>query len=240
VVDLRKIWDERASDWLAWARTPGHDSYWYYSAGFFDDIVPSPPAKVLEVGCGEGRVARDLASHNHSVVAMDSSRFLANEAREADPKSAYLVGDGTLLPFRDARFDIVVSYNSLQDVDDMPAAVGEAARVLRDSGRFCVCIVHPIRDAGSFASEAGDAPFSISDSYFEARTYEESIERDGLQMTFTSWRYSLEQYARALEDAGFLIERVREPLPDHAFTDRRQDRSQRVPMFLFIRAVKSV
>jgi SAM-dependent methyltransferase len=238
-VDLRKIWDERASDWLAWARTPGHDSYWYYAAGFFDDIVPPSPTHVLEVGCGEGRVARELTSRKHSVVAIDSSHFLVNEAQAADPQSAYLVGDGTLLPFPDARFDVVVSYNSLQDVDDMPAAVREAARVLRDNGRFCVCVVHPLRDAGSFVSEEGDAPFSISGSYFEARMYEESIERDGLQMTFTSWRCSLEGYARALEDAGFLIERVREPLPDREATGPHRERSRRVPMFLFIRAVKS-
>jgi SAM-dependent methyltransferase len=238
-VDLKKIWDKRASDWLAWARTPGHDSYWNYSAGFFDDIVPPSPAYVLEVGCGEGRVARDLASRNHSVVAIDSSRFLVNEARAADPEAAYLVGDGTLLPFPDARFDVVVSYNSLQDVDDMPAAIRESARVLRDGGRFCVCVVHPIRDSGSFGSEEGDAPFSISDSYFEARLYNESFERGGLQMTFTSWRYSLEGYARALEDAGFLIERAREPLPDQGATGPHRERSRRIPAFLFIRAVKS-
>ena len=160
------------------------------------------------------------------------------EAREADPRSAYLVGDGTLLPFPDALFDVVVSYNSLQDVDDMPAAVREAARVLRDNGRFCVCVVHPIRDAGSFVSEEGDAAFSISD-YFEARLYDESFERDGLQMTFTSWRYSIEGYARALEDASFLVERVREPLPDRKATGPRHERSQRIPAFLFMRAVKS-
>jgi hypothetical protein len=58
-------------------------------------------------------------------------------------------------------------------------------------------------------------------------------------MTFTSWRCSLEGYARALEDAGFLIERVREPLPDREATGPHRERSRRVPMFLFIRAVKS-
>jgi SAM-dependent methyltransferase len=239
-VDLRKIWDQRASDWLAWARTPEHDAYWYYAVGFLDEIVPRSPGDVLEVGCGEGRVARDLASRRHSVVAIDSSPLLVKEARAADPQSAYLVGDGTLLPFPDARFDVVVSYNSLQDVDDMPATVLEAARVLRNDGRFCMCVVHPVRDAGSFVSEERDAPFSISDSYLEARLYEESIERDGLQMTFTSWHYSLEGYARALENAGLLIELIREPAPEHAFADRRWERSQRVPMFLFLRAVKSV
>jgi hypothetical protein len=57
-------------------------------------------------------------------------------------------------------------------------------------------------------SEDPDADLLISGSYLEARLYEESFERDGLQMTFSSWRYPLEDYARAIEDAGLVIERV--------------------------------
>jgi hypothetical protein len=41
--------------------------------------------------------------------------------------------------------------------------------------------------------------------------FEDTFERDGLQVTLAGWRYSLEEYARALEDAGLLIERLREP-----------------------------
>ena len=53
--------EERAAGWLAWARTPGHDAYWTYRDAFFD-LVPAPGAATLEVGCGEGRVARDLVA----------------------------------------------------------------------------------------------------------------------------------------------------------------------------------
>ena len=34
------FWESEASNWIAWARTPGHDSYWEYSEAFFRDIVP--------------------------------------------------------------------------------------------------------------------------------------------------------------------------------------------------------
>jgi Methyltransferase domain len=64
----------QAGDWLAWARTPGHDSYWYLRDAFFEEILPAPGRLTLEVGCGEGRVARDLAAHGHRVVALDASR----------------------------------------------------------------------------------------------------------------------------------------------------------------------
>jgi SAM-dependent methyltransferase len=231
----------QAGDWLAWARTPGHDSYWYYRDAFFEEILPAPGRLTLEVGCGEGRVARDLAAHGHRVVALDASPTLAATAAAADPDGRYLVADAAALPFDNESFDIVVAYNSLMDVDEMPAAVAEAARVLVPGGRLCVCVTHPTADAGRFQSKEPDAPFVIPGSYLGRHRVEEPFERDGLTMTFTGWRYSLEEYARALEDAGLLIERLREPpAPATALTARPgYERWQRLPNFLHLRAVKT-
>jgi hypothetical protein len=50
-------WEDQAENWLAWARTPGHDAYWSYRDAFFP-LLPAPGRRTLEVGCGEGRVAR--------------------------------------------------------------------------------------------------------------------------------------------------------------------------------------
>jgi len=47
-------WEREARNWIAWARTPGPDSYWEYSPSFFQ-IVPPPGRATLEIGCGEGR-----------------------------------------------------------------------------------------------------------------------------------------------------------------------------------------
>src|SRR5262245_24605603 len=60
-------WEDQAENWLAWARTPGHDAYWSYRDLFFR-LLPAPGRRTLEVGCGEGRVARDLAARGHRVV----------------------------------------------------------------------------------------------------------------------------------------------------------------------------
>jgi SAM-dependent methyltransferase len=239
-VRLAVGWEREAENWVRWARTPGHDAYWYYREPFFERIVPSPGRQTLEIGCGEGRVARDLARHGHKVIAVDASPTLVRYAQEADPNSRYLVADATSLAFPDEAFDLVVAYNSLMDVSDMPAAVHEAARVLEAGGRFCICVTHPLSDAGTFGSYEPDAAFTISGSYLAQRPYEGHFERDGLQFTFRGQCYLLEDYAKALEDAGFLIEMLREPAADATAAAERPSyrRWQRLPMFLHLRAIK--
>jgi ubiquinone/menaquinone biosynthesis C-methylase UbiE len=156
----REHWERQASNWAAWARTPDFDAYWKYATAFFE-LVPAPRGRTLEIGCGEGRVARDLAARGHRVVAVDASAELLALARAADPGGSYLRCDAAALPFADASFDLVVFYNSLMDVDDMEGSVREGARVLSRGGHLCACVTHPMADAGRFESGEPDAPFVI-------------------------------------------------------------------------------
>jgi SAM-dependent methyltransferase len=240
VVTSESQWEQQAQQWVRWARTPGHDAYWYYSPSFLDTVVPRPGRRTLEIGCGEGRVARDLAHRGHTVVALDTSPTLVRAAKAADPTGRYLLADAATLPFHDASVDLVVAYNSLMDVSDMPAVVAEAARVLRPGRHLCVSVTHPLSDAGSFAGQQPKAPFTIPGTYLGRRRFEGTFERDGLQMTFHGWCYPLEDYARALEDAGLLLELLREPAASEAAVSRNPSwrRWQRLPMFLQLRAVK--
>lgn len=233
-------WERQAQNWISWARTPGHDVYWLYSPLFFE-LVPPPARATLEIGCGEGRVARDLAARGHRVTGVDASPTLLAAAREADGHGRYLVADAADLPFADASFDLAVAYNSLMDVGDMPGAVREAARVLEPGGRLCACVTHPLMDAGRWTSRDADAAFVVEGSYFGRRRFQGTFTRSGLEMTFHGWCYPLEDYARALENAGFLVEAFREPaIPDGdpAFErDPVEARLRQIPMFLFLRAV---
>jgi ubiquinone/menaquinone biosynthesis C-methylase UbiE len=119
------------------------------------------------------------------------------------------------------------------DVDDMEGSVSEAARVLKPGGRMCVCVTHPLADAGSFSSGEPNSPFVIEGSYLGPRRwFHGTAEKDGLTMKFAGWAYPLEAYAQALEKVGFRIEALREP-------SASDERWRRIPMFLMWRAVKA-
>jgi len=240
-VGSREDWESEAERWVEWARAPGHDAYWYYRESFFDEILPPPGRQTLELGCGEGRVARDLVARAHRIVGIDISSSLLRHAKEADATGRYVIGDATALPFRDGAFDLVVAYNSLMDVDDMPAAVGEIGRVLEPGSRLAISVTHPLSDSGRFSGREPDAPFVIEGSYLGTRRFEGTFERNGLTMTFRGWCHPLEEYVRALEDAGLVVERVREPAASDAALAAggvSERRWSRIPMFLQLLARK--
>jgi hypothetical protein len=86
--------------------------------------------------------------------------------------------------------------------------VREVARVLEPGSRFALATLHPVNTA------------SVAGGYLTTRRYDETIERDGIPMTFSSLHHSLEGYVAFLRDAGFVIEDLREiqvdgtPMPD--------------------------
>jgi SAM-dependent methyltransferase len=230
-------WTEQAENWILWARSED-DSYWHYRDAFFG-LVPAPGERTLDVGCGEGRVTRDLRARGHRVVGVDAVAALVDAARELDPEGEYVVADSADLPFEDESFDFAVAYNSLMDMDDMDGAVRELARVLRPGSRFCACVTHPINDAGRFEPDDVGGPFFI-DTYRGSRRYDETFERFGHEIRFVGWCYPLEGYTRPLEEAGFLIEAIREPPIPVTRLEQwpRAERRLRIPNFLMLRAVK--
>jgi len=201
---LSDAWDGNAADWIVWAREPDHDSYWRFHRGRFLGLVPDPGQLTIDVGCGEGRVGRDLAARGHTVIGVDASAALTQACVHHPHGHPGMVGDAARLPVRGGVADLVVAFMSLHDVDDLDGAVAEAARILRTGGRFHLAIVHPINSAGTFADEpaADVAPFVIAGSYTDTFCYVDGVNRDGLTMTFHGCHRPLTTYARALRAAG--------------------------------------
>jgi SAM-dependent methyltransferase len=240
LMDLRDSWEAQASQWIQWARAPGHDSYWRFHRDQFLDLLPPPGRRTVDIGCGEGRFTRELKKRGHQVIGVESSTSLVVAARASDPSMDIRLADAAALPLEDASADLAVAFMSLHDIEAMPAAVREAARILESGGRLCLAIVHPINSAGRFQQTTVDAPFIIQGEYLRAFRYADTVERAGLTMTFHSQHRPLEAYFMALEAAGLLVEALRESsIPEHAIVAEADRRWQRVPLFPHLRARRS-
>jgi SAM-dependent methyltransferase len=230
LVKLRNAWEENAQDWVRWAREPGHDSYWRFHRERFLDLVPPAGRLTLDIGCGEGRVTRDLQALGHTVIGVDASEAMITAAREADPGGEYVVADAASLPFPDGHADLMVAFMSLMDVDDMAGSTRELARVLGPEGKLALAVVHPINSGHDLDREHPEDRLVLVENYFDRRFYRDEIERNGLRMTFESRHWTLEDYFDAILGAGFQVEALRE-IPDPA-----HPRWSRYPLFLHVLA----
>lgn len=233
-MELSDFWERQAEDWVRWAREPGHDSYWLFHRDRFLELLPPPGSLTVDVGCGEGRLSRHLKELGHTVLAVDRSPTMVRHAREADSELDVREADAAALPLDDGAADLVVSFMSLMNTDDLGGAVREASRVLAPGGRYCVATVHPLNSAGGFVSREPNAAFVIEGSYFDRFDKEVPVERDGLRMTFLDAHRPLEEYFRAFQDAGLAVERLCE-IPDTS-DDEGAARWRRIPLFLHLRA----
>ena len=96
--------------------------------GFVTEQLPSAPARVLEVGCGRGDLARAVAESGYEVVAIDphapaGELFRATSLEEfAGPEP----------------FDAVVASLALHHVADLPGALDKIVSLLRPTGSLIV------------------------------------------------------------------------------------------------------
>lgn len=229
-------WSRVAADWISWARAPNHDAFWAYRDAL-TGFVGKGSGEAIDVGCGEGRVARVLKAAGYRVTAVDPVRELVAAAEAAGSADAFATAPATDLPFADGSFDLALAYNVLMDVEDVQAAVREIRRVLRPSGTLVISIVHPFADRGRFEEKGGSEPrFVLEGNYFERERFEGVDERDGLTMRFAGWSQPLSAYAAALEAAGLAITALNEPRPASGPEFAHLERWNRLPLFLWLKA----
>ncbi|WIM68818.1 class I SAM-dependent methyltransferase [Corynebacterium breve] len=109
-------------------------------ARLIDAIAPRD-ARILDAGCGQGRVGGYLAEQGHTVVGTDIDEILIDYAQKLYPDSAWYVGDLSKDPIPEGNFDIAVSAGNVMgflDPNGRREALQHVYDALRGDGRFVV------------------------------------------------------------------------------------------------------
>jgi SAM-dependent methyltransferase len=133
-------------------------------AGALFSLLPPPPARVLDCGCGTGWLAYFLAQRGYDVVAVDVSADAVTLARthplfREGGSPQFLVADSEALTFA-SEFDAVVFFDSLHHTLDERKALAGAFRALRLGG---VCVVLEPGRGHARKSRAIDEAYDVTD-----------------------------------------------------------------------------
>jgi len=118
--------------------------------GWINEHLPDMTGKsILDIGCGNGALLRELSPKVRAGVGIDASSRLVNLARQcASPKNniIYHVVDGPVIPLEDHTIDVVISMLSFRYLDWDPI-MKEIERVLRKDGKLIVVdmVTAPVR-----------------------------------------------------------------------------------------------
>ena len=202
-------WNAAAHDWAHRIREGMGGRVHLHDASIYE-LLPPPKGLTLDVGCGEGRLTRELSGRGYNVIGVDASTALVDEARAADPAGRYQVASIDALPFAVGAAELALCVNVLPHVHDLAGAAAELARVLAPEGTLLIGTIHPLAHAGTFDEETGE--LRITD-YWNREL--EAVELG--EHTVHHERRTIEDYVRTLLGAGFALADLRE-VPGHAGT----------------------
>jgi ubiquinone/menaquinone biosynthesis C-methylase UbiE len=109
----------------------------------FQAVRPAPTDRVLDVGCGAGRVSVSLASLVAHVTGVDLTPAMLDQARALQARAGvsnieWKQADSTALPLADGAFDLVISQAMFHHAADPAATLAEMRRVCAPGGRIAV------------------------------------------------------------------------------------------------------
>lgn len=193
--------------------------------------------RVLDLACGHGPVARDLARKGAAhVVGLDISTQLVKRARDAEQRVpwgiTYEVGDAADPDvLAGSTFDVVVCNFGMSDIDDIDGTCATVARLLRPGGRFVFSVLHPC--FGGTASVCGSWP--SNGTYYDERWWRADRELSTLRREVGANHRTLSTYVNTLTRNGLQIEATAEPRPEESWTSERPEAAVQ-PVYLVIAA----
>ena len=142
--DVSKMFDEVAHryDFLNDLLSVGRTKAWRKVVTAI--IAPKPGMKILDIAAGTGSSSAPLVAKGADVIALDFSEGMLAAGRKRHKDIKFQQGDALKLPFTENTFDVTTISFGLRNTSDTSAALKEALRVTKQSGRIVICeFSHP-------------------------------------------------------------------------------------------------
>lgn len=196
-------------------------------------------ARVLDVGTGEGQVARLAAvAGARAVVGVDPTWAQLSEARARAGGPAYVRAEAACLPFGAGAFDAVVACLVFEHIAAAEQAIAEVARVLAPGGLFLFFLNHPLLQtpgSGWIDDRILEEQYWRIGPYLVEDSSLQEVEKD----VFIPFIHRpLSRYVNAMADVGLVVTRMEEPAPPPGFLARAEEYldAASIPRLLFLRA----
>lgn len=122
-------------------------------------VVPPGCARALDVGCGQGQLARKLAAKCGEVIAIDSDPETLSSTSNSGGPVSFIEGDVMTYPFALASFDLITAVATLQHLP-LTAALARFNHLLRPGGTLAVIGLHRLSSPADYAFAAAAVPVS--------------------------------------------------------------------------------
>jgi len=191
---------------------------------------------ILDLGCGDGIYGRELlAAGCHAYTGLESAQTMVDAAHRALQGTTAQILHCPIedWAFPSTHFDLVLSRLALHYVADLAATFRNAYRALKPGGRLIFSVVHPLITASDKSRAGGGNRLDwIVDDYFVPGPRSVFFMGDQVQQQHRT----IEAFFGALQQAGFVVEQLRESCPQpENFADRTlYERRRRIPLFFLM------
>lgn len=262
-------WD-KAAEW--WDKETGNTGTWHQQHDInpviFKIIKKIKDKKILEIGCGNGYLARLFAKKDAKVTAIDISSKLIDLALAREKTKPlginYLVCDAANLKgIKMRHFDVVIANMCLMDIADAKNAIKKASQALKRDGHFIFSVNHPVFcDRKWIIIEENNKKYFARavNKYLSSIIKKHIIFSSGAKGT--GYHRSIETYIKYLRNANLIVNNYREiytkmPILKNSKNDKgakldpfkytipsekkmKEFAKKEIPMFLVIGAIKHI
>lgn len=213
---MKTSWNKEAKWYDEHLRTEGEMHRQVVIPGVFKMLDPKKGEHVLDIACGQGQLAYDIANRGALVTGIDAAPSLIELAKKRVPKGKFYTADAKrMAPLKDEEFHAASCVLALQNIDDIGPVMLELARVLKKGGRAVLVINHPSfripRQTSWGWDETKKMQYRRIDAYLsEARIPIEM--HPGKKEKSVTWTFHrpLSAYVNALGKAGLAVDAMEE------------------------------